>query len=60
MIKTRNKITRTFWVQRGLASIADGLITLLSLGYCDSGLAVAVAEKTLLHGMKKHSEESIW
>lgn len=51
----RTKITRHFWIQRGFASIWDGIVTLATLGWYDSDAGMKVIEKSIDYGIK-HAE----
>jgi len=53
--KRRN---RKFWVQRGFASLLDGFITLITLGYYDGGYTIGLAEKTIRYHMEKRKNAS--
>lgn len=44
---------RKFWVQRGFASLLDGIITLVTFGHYDGMYTIDLAEKTLMHAMRE-------
>ena len=48
---------RIFWIQRGFASLLDGIITLITFGNWDGGYAIYMAEKTLMHAMRERQRK---